>query len=117
MIFAELKNIVYLDCFDKNEAQMKMLNDIYQLQLSLQIGKVGELGGDDFDVDIVSIGFVKKEKIFLGTHSIIVDINDIDELEEIIKNFVNSIRGNSWKDVLYNLRRHFKWEYENLEFI
>ncbi|MGR6660939.1 Imm8 family immunity protein, partial [Avibacterium paragallinarum] len=97
----------------KYDAQLKMLEKSYILQLTLSIGERLKDGADYFDVFIYNIDYVKEKKILLGHNSIIVDIDDIDELEKEIKLFVNSIYGYSWNEVLNKLRKYFKWEYED----
>lgn len=43
--------------------------------------------------------------------------DDIDDIENEVRVFANSIHGNSWDDILIQLRRYFDWEYENHKFV
>ncbi|OOF46836.1 hypothetical protein BKK52_10690 [Rodentibacter trehalosifermentans] len=120
MIIADLKDINYCGLHSKNEAQLSILDPSgYHLQLSLTIGEKEKDGGDYFDVDVFNTKLVKNGKVILASKSFIVadDIDDIDDIEKEIKYFINSISGESWCDVLIQLRRHFDWEYENHKFV
>ncbi|NBI14101.1 hypothetical protein GVX81_10975 [[Haemophilus] felis] len=116
MITAELKNFeFYGSVIDKNDAQLLMLSPEYRLTLCLSIGETGKIGADYFYVDVINVAYVKSSRLTMGSKSFIAtdDIDNIDDIENEIRVFVNSIYGKSWEDVLVQLRRYFDWEYEN----
>ncbi|NBH74970.1 Imm8 family immunity protein [Rodentibacter pneumotropicus] len=120
MIIADLKDINYYGVSSKNEAQLLILDPTgYNLKLSLTIGEKGKESGDYFSVEVFNIKLVRNAKIVLASKSFIVcdDIDDIDDIEREIRYRVNSISGDSWEDVLNQLRYYFDWEYENHKFV
>ncbi|VEI58516.1 Uncharacterised protein [Pasteurella multocida] len=120
MLTAELKEFgFYGDIIDKNDAQLRMLSSPYRLTLCLSIGENEKIGSDYFYVDVINVAYVKLSKCTIGSKCFIFtdDVDDIDDIEYEIKMFVNSIYGNSWEDILVQLRRYFDWEYENHQFV
>lgn len=115
MNHAELKEINFnsISLLTKNDACLEMLNESYYLPLKLSIGMVGEDGSDYFDVDVFNVGWVKKKEIILMKNSIVVDLMDFDKLEKYIKEFVGSVSGENWIDIVNQLRNYFYWEYED----
>ncbi|MGV6989418.1 Imm8 family immunity protein [Testudinibacter sp. P80/BLE/0925] len=116
-VFAELKRIDFNGYIhNKDEAQNALLDSSYFIPLCLSIGEKGKDGADFFDVDVFNTGWVKEKKMVFGGGSFIFDdFDDFDDIEKSIKNFIDSIYGESWSDVLIKLRKYFSWEYENYQ--
>ncbi|TNH21256.1 Imm8 family immunity protein [Testudinibacter sp. TR-2022] len=119
LIFAELKRIDFNGyILNKDEAQIAILNSSYFISLCLSIGEKGKEGADFFNVDIFNTGWVREKKMVFGGNSFIFDdFDDFDDIEKYIKEFIGSIYGDSWSDVLIKLRRYFLWEYEDYQCI
>lgn len=114
---AELKRIDFNGpIFNRDEAQLAILNSTYFISLCLSIGEKGKEGADYFYVDIFNTNWIKEKKIVLGNNSIILDdFDDFDDIENSIAELINTIYGNSWDEVLIKLRQYFDWEYEKLK--
>ena len=46
-------------------------------------------------------------------NSIVVELDDFDELEKHIKSFVSNISGETWEDMEKQLSQYFSWEYDD----
>lgn len=101
----------------KDDAQSLMHSAVYYLPLCLAIGEQHSTGSDYFYVDVYSSTYVMEKKVFLGAKSLISSLDDFDLLEKEIGQFISSIEGESWNDILKILRELFRWEYEDHVFL
>lgn len=118
MISAELKSIDFnnIHILTRNDAYLEMLKPVYCLSLVLSIGVLGEDGADYFYVDVFNTGWIEKERFLIGKKSIVVDLDDLDELEKYIRSFISGVHGNNWEDIVAHLKEYFYWEYDNHKF-
>lgn len=115
---AELKFIDFNgNIATKEDAQLLMCNPEYYLPLCLAIGEKDIDGSDYFYVDVYSLEYIEKKKVFLGSKSIVCSLDDFDDLENKIREIISSIEGDFWEDILKILRELFRWEYEDHKFL
>lgn len=116
MIYADLKWIDY-NIPNRKDIYLELLKPTYHLYLTLAIGEQGQEGNHYFYTGVYNTGWIKREKFLIEEHSIIVDLNDLDDLEKHIKSFVNNVSGETWDDIVNKLRKYFYWEYEDHMFV
>lgn len=118
MLFAEVKYIEFNSgIMSKEEAESLVLNDEYFLPLSIGIGIKNEDGADLFELDVLNIGWVKRNRFVILQNSMVVDLNTLEEIESLVIRIVSSISGKSWIDIVEKLKCIFKWEYEGHQFL
>lgn len=87
----------------------------FYVSLSLRIGVKCENGADYFDVHICSMDWLKENisQPRLLRHTIIVEKYDFREILNIILEYINKSKGDSWTEISSKLSRYFYWEFED----
>ncbi len=78
------------------------------------VGSTGVLGGNDFQVCVATpraVGRIKRDKFVPG---IMVDQFDAATVEKAIRDRVESVCGQSWEELVDQLRVFMQWEYEGM---
>ncbi len=116
MIIPELK-----DCYSTDRDEIwkwnPQTNADIKVDLSLDIGSIGEKGADLFQVVIISPEAMtlrwENDQCYWGRHYIIVKEWNWNRIYKFINDKVVSCSAPTWEEVAGKLSRHFAWEYED----
>lgn len=113
---AELKAMHSPEVLDlKNFSPVERDNFMFLLQFL--IGPKGGNGYESFDVIVCTPRWLlenqKAEDVVLDFHHLVVFKYDYNKIHEKAKEFVSSFRGESWDEVTNQLRKFWRWEFED----
>lgn len=111
MLQADLKWIDY-NVPTRNDAVLITLKSAYCLNLTLAIGTKEESRSDYFYTNIFNSGMIQREKFLMVNKGIIIDQQCLDDIEKKLTSIINGISGNTWNDIVVQLKEYFVWEYD-----
>ena len=111
MLIAELK-WVDDNVTTRDDASLIILKSAYCLNLTLAIGAKDESGSDFFYTNIFNLGMIQREKLLMINKGIVIDLYTLDEIENHLKAIINKISGETWNDIVIQLKEYFDWEYQ-----
>ena len=111
MLIAELKWVDY-NVPKRDDASLIILKPAYCLNLTLAIGVKDESGCDFFYTNIFNLGMIQREKLLMINKGIVIDLYTLDEIENHLKAIINKISGETWDDIVVQLKEYFDWEYK-----
>lgn len=111
MLIAELKWVDY-NVPTRDDASLIILKPAYCLNLTLAIGAKDESGSDFFYTNIFNLGMIQREKLLMINKGIVIDLYTLDEIENHLKAIINKISGETWNDIVVQLKEYFDWEYQ-----
>jgi hypothetical protein len=80
----------------------------------LGIGPLGEEGSDLFQVLVTTPAAIPRLEADKRRRMFIVDSFEPDSLAHTLRDYVASISGLSWMDIVRQLQRTMHWEYEEM---
>ncbi len=112
---AELKSI--LPITDTYEWSELIVNDVYNGSgwFTLNIGIYGEEASDIFDVMVSTpraLGNVRRS--IKSKKCFVVEKFDRQTIENTLSEYINSITGKDWLEIVNQLLKNMKWEYEGM---
>ena len=115
-MFAEIHHLESNDHVDWNDFVQHQSQDPYDDYgwFHVTIGVSGETGGNDFQVCVATpraVGRIRRTGFLPG---ILVDQFDSHSVEKAIRDRVHSVHGNSWEQIVDQLREFMHWEYEGM---
>ena len=91
-------------------------SDLFSVPIRVIVGPSGLDGEESFDIVVCSPEWLKiqcrKDGFVLGRHLLIVEHFEIGAVRSIITKSIESISGNSWKEVAIAVSRIGYWEFE-----
>ena len=111
MLIAELKWVDY-NVPTREDASLIILKPAYCLNLTLAIGVKDDSGCDFFYTNIFNLGMIQREKLLMINKGIVIDLYTLDEIENHLKAIINKISGETWNDIVIQLKEYFDWEYQ-----
>lgn len=116
---AEIKSHMIIDDFFISPEEY-VPNDrfTFNIGFTFDIGITGQDGSNIFNVNISNKCHQKEEIYFYKDISfrygcIQMEYYDYEKIIKAIKKYIDNINVNNWDDIVNELRKVFKWEFEN----
>lgn len=91
----------------------------FSFLLELEIGELGKDGADLFTIEVCTpkwlIENYQTKDIIFGQNKIIVFEYDIKNIIDVIEKYLDSLYGDTWKDIVNQISKIAKWEFEGYE--
>jgi len=89
----------------------------FSVTIRLQIGPVGGVGEESFDLTICSPSWLSRQTdvtpVFDARHHLVVHDFDWNVIRGYIEGRVASCGGDAWEDIAQKLSRFASWEFED----
>ena len=87
----------------------------FSLTIFLRIGANNSQGADNFEVDVCTPEWLKKNvwEPCWGRHFLIVHEYNLADIERYIQSYVAKCEGDTWSAIAEKLSRVFAWEFED----
>ncbi|SET47254.1 immunity 8 family protein [Thorsellia anophelis] len=85
------------------------------LFVNLNIGPANETGSDYFSIQICTPEWLCKNHwtAELMRHTLLVRQYDLEEIKNVITNYIDLCDGENWMEIAQKLSRVFAWEFED----
>ncbi|HDS1091113.1 TPA: Imm8 family immunity protein [Stenotrophomonas maltophilia] len=89
----------------------------FSIDVRVNVGMVDVSGGDDFDLNICTAGWLSRNSpsALWGRGILVVREFEFSEIESVISSYVDSCEAENWAGIVAKLSRVMRWEFDDYQ--